>query len=180
MAAHTIAGEVLWAALSRIAADDADDYTHRRARRLAEAAARHLASQLPPPSPGAPRALLAQAAAGGDTLWLGLTLLVLREISWDVVDLGAGVPLETLAEGALREQPQLVVLVGDLADLEPLRRRMAASRAELLVLPESRDSLARLDAKLRRAPQGTRSDVENLEARASGEDGIFSLERRLS
>jgi excisionase family DNA binding protein len=174
MAAHAIAGDVLWSALSRIAG--IDDYGLHRAQVLAEAAARYLAAQFPPPRANAPRALLAQCAGGSGTLWLAFALLVLREAGWDVVDLGAQVPLDTLGLGVVQERPDLLVLMASTADpaLEPLRRRGTAQGTEAWMLSETAESLAALAARTR---QGSPLASE-AGPRVSGE--IFSTSRRLS
>ncbi len=115
-----------------------DDFVLRRAERLAEACVQHLIELLPDAGHEAPTALVASNALGTDTLVSALCSLVLRELGWDVVDLGSGVRLETLHRGLGRARPGLVVVLHPREsgpELESLRAAAEGHGAELVTLP---------------------------------------------
>ena len=145
---HVIAGDVLLGALDAVRASAPDDFVRRRAGRLAETGAQHLAAQLPPPLGDAPRALLAGVSELASSLWLVLGGLVLADAGWERVDLGPAVPTATIRAGMDAVQPQLVVLAGsDLPgatvpapetsahDWSEVRRACSAAGATLCLLP---------------------------------------------
>lgn len=107
---HVIAGDVLVGALETVQAGSPDDFVRRRAARLVETGAQHLAAQLPPPVAYAPRALLAGVSEPASSLWLVLGNLVLADAGWERVDLGPAVPVTTVRAGLDAVQPQLVLL----------------------------------------------------------------------
>jgi len=136
----TALADVLQAAVGSVHADPgggpAADFVRRRALRLAEDGARHLQEQLPPPLPESPAALLCAGPGVRDGLWTALCAWVLRELGWNVVDLGTDVPSTTVQHGLARLHPALVAIVGPMPerDLRMLRAETEAQGAALVVL----------------------------------------------
>lgn len=85
-----------------------DVYQEHRASRIVETALLELLRTLPAPSEDSPLAL--GAAPEGDLYTLPglLAELTLRELGWDVVNLGPNLPLASLARAIRVQQPKLV------------------------------------------------------------------------
>ncbi len=147
-----VAGEILLGALAAVLTEVGDDFVQRRALRLAEAGARQLSLQLPPPLPGAPRALLAGGQGENGTLWLALGALVLADEGWERVDLGPAVPASTVRAGIGVVRPRLVVLAAAAApEAEALQRACSAASAGFCLLPGTEAPAAALAALQRLA-----------------------------
>ncbi len=149
-----IAGLVLLAAVTRRDAEATDDFTRRRGRRVAEDAARHLCAHLPPPTPEAPKALLAGAGDSGGTLLQALAALVLADLGWERVDLGPGVPAATLLSGIDAVRPRLVAVIGaEVDDVRLAQSACATIGAVFCVVPRNDDAAAALVTLHRRAQE---------------------------
>jgi excisionase family DNA binding protein len=85
-----------------------DVYQEHRASRIVESALLELIRKLPAPTEASPLAI--GAAPGGDLYTLPglLAELSLRELGWDVVNLGPNLPLASLARAIRVQQPKLV------------------------------------------------------------------------
>ncbi len=97
-----------------------DVYQEHRGSRIVEAALIEILGRVsaPPPRPGSPRAIGASPSGDHYTISSLLCELALRELGWEVTNLGPDLPLSSLAEATRALRPRLVWLsihhIGDL------------------------------------------------------------------
>lgn len=113
-AAPRLADELIRPVMHRIGhaweLKEIDIYEEHRATRIVESALMELIRRSPPPGPSAPLAL--GAAPEGDLYTLSGLLgeLGLRELGWDVVNLGPNLPLASFGRAVRVHQPRLAWL----------------------------------------------------------------------
>ncbi len=141
-----------------------DVFQEHRATRIVESALTELIARLPRPPAESEAPLALGAGSEGDPYTVAglLCELALREQGWDVMNLGANLPLASLARAVLAHQPRLVwITANHLADPrrfvhEYRQFYTAASRAGASVLLGGQALDSRLRAELIAAGFGER------------------------
>ncbi len=165
-----------------------DIYQEHRAARIVESALMELLRTLPDPTVGSP---LAIGAAPEDDLYTipGLLAeLTLRELGWDVINLGPNLPLASLGRAVRVQQPKLVWLsVSFVKDEESFLRDYqsfytSASRTETAVVLGGSALTPALRARLVAASFGDRMAhlrefARRLHPRDSGPNTFGSMDR---